>query len=164
VDGALTEDLDISLRDHEVTLEVLVQAMGHINFLIAMEGDRKGLLGTVKVGETSLKNWEMFCFPLKSDWIVSLPRTTPAQGRIGGIFKGEFKLETVADTYLDMTNYRKGMLWVNGRNLGYHWSACGPQYRLYCPGTWLKKGVNTIVVLDTELTEPQQVAGAKTAD
>jgi hypothetical protein len=103
----------------------------------------------------------MFCFPLKSNWIMSLPRMAP--GRMGGIFKGEFELDDVADTYLDMSNYKKGMLWVNGGNLGYHWSARGPQHRLYCPGPWLKKGVNTIVVLDTELTEPQPVTGVRTA-
>ena len=163
LDGALTQYLDIPPRGSEVTLEVLVQAMGHINFLIEMEEDRKGLLGTVKVGDASLKNWAMFCFPLKSDWIVSLPKTSPALGRIGGIFKGEFELDTLADTYLDMSSYKKGMLWVNGRNLGYHWSDRGPQKRLYCPGPWLRKGTNTIVVLDTELTEPRPVAGLRTA-
>jgi hypothetical protein len=94
--------------------------MGHINFLIEMDGDRKGLLGTPKVGRTILKIWEMFCFPLQSDWVMSVPRPAPAPGRIGGIFKGEFKLDTVADTYLDMSKYKKGMLWVNGRNVGYH--------------------------------------------
>jgi hypothetical protein len=163
LEGVLTQNLEIPAREKETTLEVLVQAMGHINFLIEMDADRKGLLGPVKVGDTVLKDWEMFCFPLKSDWVISMPKTSPAPGRIGGIFKGEFNLDTLADIYLDMSNYKKGMLWVNGRNLGYHWSARGPQYRLYCPGPWLKKGVNTIVVLDTELTEPQTVACARTA-
>jgi hypothetical protein len=161
VEGLLTQNLDLPARDKEAILEILVQAMGHINFLIEMDGDRKGLLGPVKVGDAALKNWEMFCFPLKSNWIMSLPRMAP--GRMGGIFKGEFELDDVADTYLDMSNYKKGMLWVNGGNLGYHWSARGPQHRLYCPGPWLKKGVNTIVVLDTELTEPQPVTGVRTA-
>ena len=163
VEGVPTQSPDIPTRDKEATLEILVQAMGHINFLAEMEGDRKGLLGTVNVGGTVLENWEMFCFPLKSDWVMSLPRTAPAPGRLGGIFRGEFELGTVTDTYLDMSNYKKGMLWVNGRNLGYHWSARGPQRRLYCPGPWLKTGVNTIVALDTELSEPQPVAGTRTA-
>lgn len=163
VEGVLEKKLDIPAPDKAATLEILVQAMGHINFLIEMDGDRKGLLGMVKIGDTVLKNWEMFCFPLRSGWVMSLTKTAPAPGRVGGIFKGEFELGTVADTYLDMSKYRKGMLWVNGRNLGYHWSARGPQYRLYCPGPWLKKGANTIMVLDIELSEPQPVAGTGTA-
>jgi hypothetical protein len=105
----------------------------------------------------------MFRLPLKDDWAMSMPKTTPRPGRIGGIFKGEFTLDAVADTFLDMSNYRKGVLWVNGHNLGRHWSAKGPQHRLYCPAPWLKKGTNTIVVLDTELTEPKDVEGCKTA-
>lgn len=163
LDGILTQNLDVPIGDKEAILEVLVHAMGHINFLIEMDADRKGLLGPVKVGNTVLKGWEMFCFPLKSDWVISLLKTSPTPGRIGGIFKGEFNLDTLVDTYLDMSKYKKGMLWVNGRNLGYHWSARGPQYRLYCPGPWLKKGVNSIVVLDTELTAAQPIEGAKTA-
>lgn len=39
------------------------------------------------------------------------------------------------------------MLWVNGKNLGRYWNV-GPQYKLYCPGVWLKKGDNEIVILD----------------
>jgi len=36
---------------------------------------------------------------------------------------------------------------VNGRNLGRHWKI-GPQQTLFCPGVWLRKGTNEIVVLD----------------
>jgi beta-galactosidase len=161
LDGAITQNLSLPFREKQATLEILVQGMGHINYTGEMDGDRKGLLGQVTVGGAFLKNWEMFCFPLKSDWIMSLRKTVPAAGRQGGIFKGEFNLDTVADTYLDMSRYRKGLLWVNGCNLGYHWSERGPQRRLYCPASWLKKGANTIVVLDTELTAPQPVVGVR---
>jgi beta-galactosidase len=40
-----------------------------------------------------------------------------------------------------MSKYGKGYLWVNGRLLGRYWRV-GPQNRLYCPGVWLKKGIN----------------------
>ncbi len=163
LDGVLQKGLDLPARDKEATLELLVEAMGHINFKGEMDGDRKGILGAAKLNGAALKNWQMFRLPLKEDWAMGLQKTTPAPGRSGGIFKGEFTLDTVADTFLDMSNYRKGVLWVNGHNLGRHWSAKGPQHRLYCPAPWLKKGVNAIVVLDTELTEPQEVAGMKTA-
>jgi beta-galactosidase len=53
------------------------------------------------------------------------------------LFKGEFSLSEVGDTFVDMSKWGKGYLWVNGRNLGRYWSI-GPQYRLYCPGVWLK--------------------------
>lgn len=100
-----------------------------------------------------------FGFPLKSDWAMSIPKTSATYGRIGGIFKGQFSLNSVADTYLDLSNYKKGVFWVNGHNLGWHWAEAGPQRRLHCPAPWLIEGVNTIVVLVDVLTEPQPVRG-----
>jgi len=167
VDGALIGTLDRRLGQRDIdlpecakaaTLEILVEAMGHINFTIAMDSDRKGLYGEVKLGAFSLMNWEMLPFPLQNDWIGRLSETTPAAGRPGGIFKGRFALDNVADTFLDMSKWKKGVVWVNGHNLGRYWSI-GPQQRLYCPAPWLKKGENTVMVLDIELTQPQSLDG-----
>ena len=46
-----------------------------------------------------------------------------------------------------METWGKGQVYVNGHALGRFWSI-GPQQTLYCPGCWLKKGSNEIVVLD----------------
>lgn len=151
-------EIDLPQRTNEATLEILVEAMGHINFTIAMDSDRKGLYGDVKLGDSSLQNWEMLPLPLKNDWIGNLRKTTPAPSRPGGIFKGQFTLDNVADTFLDLSKWKKGVVWINGHNLGRYWSI-GPQQRLYCPAPWLKKGENTVFVLDLELTEPQPLDG-----
>ena len=66
---------------------------------------------------------------------------------------GTFNLQTTGDTYLDMSDWGKGVVWVNGHNLGKYWGI-GPQQTLYVPVEWLKKGSNDIVVL--ELLKPQQ--------
>jgi beta-galactosidase len=65
---------------------------------------------------------------------------------------GSFTLDKVADTYLDMSSWGKGTVWVNGHNLGRYWSI-GPQQTLYLPVEWLKKGKNEVVVL--ELLRPE---------
>jgi beta-galactosidase len=67
--------------------------------------------------------------------------------------RGHWRLSRVADTYLDMRNWGKGVVWVNGHNLGRYWSI-GPQQTIYLPAEWLKKGDNEVVVL--ELTRPSQ--------
>jgi beta-galactosidase len=53
----------------------------------------------------------------------------------------------VADTYLDTRGAQKGVVWINQRPLGRFWSI-GPQYALYTPGPWLKKGRNDIIFFD----------------
>jgi beta-galactosidase len=146
-------EIDLPAGAQEATLELLVEAMGHINFTIAMDSDRKGIYGEVKLGDLVLENWEMLPLPLNDTWIGNLSKTD-ATGRPGGIFKGQFNLNDVADTFLDMSKWKKGVVWINGHNLGRYWSI-GPQQRLYCPAPWLKQGENTLVVLDLELTKPQ---------
>jgi beta-galactosidase len=57
-----------------------------------------------------------------------------------------------------MSKWKKGVVWMNGHNLGRFWSI-GPQQRLYCPAPWLKAGANEVVVLDLEVTQPQALEG-----
>ncbi len=45
-----------------------------------------------------------------------------------------------------MSKYKKGYVWVNGKNLGRYWNV-GPSLKIFCPGVWLNKGNNEIVVL-----------------
>lgn len=139
-------------------LDLLVEGMGHINFASYMVGDRKGLLGGVTVDGKKIEGWQMYPFPLKSAWITALPKAQTADGHPGGIFKGHFQLDTVADTFIDMSQWQKGMVWVNGHNLGRYWNI-GPQFRLYCPAPWMKKGDNEIIVLDLHQTSANTVRG-----
>lgn len=53
------------------------------------------------------------------------------------------------------------MVWVNGRTLGRYWGI-GPQHRLYCPASWLRRGRNEIVIFDHHQIEPKPIAFAST--
>ena len=81
-----------------------------------------------------------------------------SDGRPGMFFKGNVGLDSVADTYIDMSRFKKGIVWVNGHNLGRYWYV-GPQQRLYCPASWLKRGTNELLVLDLQQTEAASVRG-----
>lgn len=52
-----------------------------------------------------------------------------------------------------MSNWGKGVVWVNGNNLGKYWKI-GPQQTIYLPKEWLKKGKNEIIIF--EMLKPQQ--------
>jgi beta-galactosidase len=142
------------------TLEILVEAMGHINFG-EFQFDHKGLTERATINGMTLMNWEVFGFPLEESWVGGLLAGPAATDRPGGFFKGSFELAQVADTFLDLSKYQKGYVWVNGHNLGRYWNI-GPQQRLFCPAPWLRKGRNEIVVLDLHQVEPQPIAGKTT--
>ncbi len=62
-----------------------------------------------------------------------------------------------------MRGWVKGLVWVNGHNLGRYWDI-GPQKRLFCPAPFLKAGRNEIVVFDLQATVPSLVRGVRTLD
>ena len=69
-------------------------------------------------------------------------------GREGPAFyRGELKVEAAKDTFLALPGWTKGVVWINGFNLGRYWEK-GPQKTLYVPAPVLKEGVNEIVVFE----------------
>jgi beta-galactosidase len=109
----------------------------------------------------TLMNWEVFLLSLEDTWVQALPADPAPGDRLGVFFRGEFTLARPADTFIDMTGYRKGVVWVNGHNLGRYWDI-GPQHRLYCPASWLRAGRNEVIVLDLHRTEALPLRGEAT--
>ena len=145
-------------------LEILVEAMGHINFAQYMI-DRKGITDRVTLDGMTLMNWETFNLPMTAEWVMGM-KTGDRGARVarpGLFFKGIFKLDSIADTYMDMSRWRTGMVWVNGHNLGRYWNA-GPQLRLYCPASWLKKGENEMMVFDLLQANAASIRGVMTLE
>ena len=75
-----------------------------------------------------------------------------------GYYRAFFNINKVGDTFLDLSTWGKGMVYVNGHALGRFWNI-GPQQTLYCPGCWLKKGKNEIIILDIAGPKEQTIAG-----
>lgn len=145
-------------------LEILVEGMGHINFAQFMI-DRKGITDRVTLNGMTLMNWNMYPMPLDYEFMKNgLSRTAGLSDDKEGIFfTGEFHLSATGDTYFDMSRYSKGLVYINGHNLGRYWNI-GPQQRLYCPAGWLKKGENEIIVLDLHQKEAAVISGKTTLE
>ena len=157
--GINSIDLPATGSEHPL-LEIFTEAMGRINFANAMI-DRKGITDRVVLNGMTLMNWEVCGFPMNDGYTASLRKTGSVQQKPGVFFRGTLVLEETADTFIDMTNFVKGFVWVNGHNLGRYWEI-GPQTRLYCPASWLKKGENEITVFDLHRTGPGSVRGFTT--
>jgi beta-galactosidase GanA len=168
VDGRQVGTLDRRLGENSLelprtdnpmpVLDILVEGMGHINYGQEMI-DRKGITDRVTLSGMVLMNWEVFLFALEDSWVSTLPSGSVDASRPGMFFRGSFHIDRPADTYIDMAGYRKGVVWVNGHNLGRYWNI-GPQQRLYCPAPWLKAGENVVVVFDLHKTDPSPLRGA----
>jgi beta-galactosidase len=160
-DGVSSIDIPESKAANPV-LEILVEGMGRINFAQQLI-DRKGITDRVTLNGMTLMNWKVYNLPMDEKFIYDLRSSSRTPGKRGIFFKGNFFLGAPGDTFLDLSNFKKGIAWVNGHNLGRYWST-GPQKRLYCPASFLRQGTNEMVVFDLLQTEPQIVVGFKTAE
>jgi hypothetical protein len=142
-------------------LQILVEGMGRINFAQQLI-DRKGITERVSLNGMTLMNWQVYPLPMGLSFVQSLQKSS-SEERPGVFFKGTFSLEKTADTYFDLSQYTKGVIWINGHNLGRYWNA-GPQHSLYCPASWLKQGKNEVIIFDLIQTDPKPIKGVKTLE
>jgi beta-galactosidase GanA len=160
-EGINTIDIPESKVDVPV-LEIFVEAMGRINFAQYLI-DRKGITDRVTLNGMTLMNWTVYKLPMDWKFIYDLRSTGKTLDKPGIFFKGNFSLIATGDTYFDISNYTKGIVWVNGHNLGRYWNI-GPQKRLYCPASWIRQGLNEIIIFDLHEKEPQFVASMPTVE
>ena len=138
-------------------IEILVDSFGHVGYGQAM-ADRKGIVGEIRLDGEAQRYWSVHGFPLDEAFLAGLRPPERAPERPAVFFKGTVALARTADTYLDMSGWDKGYVWVNGHLLGRYWRI-GPQQRLFCPASWLKEGENEVLVFDLHRTEAGAIEG-----
>ncbi|HWH49977.1 MAG TPA: hypothetical protein VN651_00415, partial [Gemmatimonadaceae bacterium] len=75
-------------------------------------------------------------------------------------YRGTFRVDRPGDTFLDLRDWGKGTVWVNGHQLGRFWDI-GPEQTLYLPGPWLRRGANDVVVFDLVTPARRTLAGLR---
>jgi beta-galactosidase len=145
------DSLQITLPKGTVVLDLLVENLGRINFGPYLLENKKGITKGVWLNGKELKGWQNYSLPFETPPVVNAANDN-GQSITGPVLrKAGFILERTGDTYLDMSTWGKGVVWVNGHNLGRYWNV-GPQQTLYIPAEWLVKGKNELIIL--EMIEP----------
>ena len=144
------------------TLDILVENMGRINYGAEIIHNLKGIISPVMIdGNEITGNWNMYKFPFDHQPDLQHYGDTYTKNH-PVIYNGSFILSKTGDTFLDLSEWGKGIVFVNGHNLGRYWNA-GPQQTLYLPGCWLKKGKNTISIFEQINTKEQkEISGIRT--
>jgi len=148
-------------REKSARLDILVEAMGHVNFGNEIH-DRKGLQGPVQLAGGNQTNellgqWQVYPLHLDASQLAGLNWQS---GAVTGpaFWRGSFNLEKATDTFLDLQNWGKGVVWINGHCLARYWNI-GPSQTAYIPGPWLRAGSNEVVILDLLGPSQPTVAG-----
>lgn len=168
VDGEKVGELNRNTQTYEIdinipfnaTLQILVENMGRINYGDEIVRNTKGIIEPVTINETQISGgWNMYSLPMSEMPELSKmgSRNVVKNGssqakRLAGnpvLYEGTFQLDATGDTFLDMEAWGKGIVFINGHNIGRYWNV-GPQQTLYIPGVWLKKGENKIVIFEQQ--------------
>nr|XP_018915941.1 PREDICTED: beta-galactosidase-like [Bemisia tabaci] len=153
--------LTLLQKDKGKKLSIFIENQGYINYEKHMQGDFKGLLSIPAVDGRPLLGWTMTKISLSNVKPLHDMLTTPNSSmvKLPAFYMAEFKLpqengsySQPADTFLDPSGWGKGVVFVNGKNMGRYWPSVGPQITLYIPGCYLKAypGVNKLVILEEE--------------
>ncbi|MDQ8737107.1 beta-galactosidase [Paenibacillus sp. LHD-38] len=133
-------------------LRILVENMGRINYGPFL-ADRKGITEGVRHGNQFLYGWTIWTLPLDNLKPLSFAAIEKETTNGPAFYRAELNIEHApADTFLKLEGWSKGVVYVNGFNLGRYWKA-GPQQTLYIPAPLLRQGSNEIIVFDIDGTE-----------
>lgn len=143
----------LSNERHTITLNYPAAVNQTLQILVEIEGyqafpERKGLLSPVHLNTTDLKYWTMWAFGFDKieglqNRISALPsrRDRPSGKQTASLFRSTFvapeNLEETLDSFLDVSRFGRGMLFLNHRLLG-KFNSLGPQQSLYVPSCFIK--------------------------
>ena len=147
--GRRNDEIIIELAESEqIRLDILVENMGRVNYGPKLR-DQKGILRGVRIGQRYHFGWTMHSLPLDS---LSCLEYTDLDSKINtpAFLTGSFRAEEIADTFIRLDGFTKGVVFVNGFNIGRYWNTAGPQKTLYIPAPLLRLEQNQITVFELE--------------
>lgn len=133
------------------TVEIVVDACGKKNSGFPADqltGIADGIGRVTIAGDTvGITDWRIIPIPDNYSFFASRPWSDDALPEGPGFFIGNFNLETPASTFLDLSKWGKGIVYINGRRAGDFWSI-GPTQTVEVAADMLRAGSNEIIVFD----------------
>ena len=156
------EDIMVAYPSEKVTLGVLVENMGRVNYgyKLTAPTQSKGIGRGVMVDLHFVGNWQMYPLPLED--ISKVDYQGVFKEGLPSFYRYTFHVDCLQDTFLDLRGFGKGVAFVNGHNLGRFWEK-GPIRSLYVTQKWLKEGENEIVLFETEGKYKEHLVFSNTA-
>ncbi|XP_069003810.1 beta-galactosidase-1-like protein 2 [Embiotoca jacksoni] len=140
------------------TLSLLVENCGRVNYGKTLDEQRKGLVGDIQLNKRPLRDFIIRSLDMKPGFVKRLERSghwmsVRQRPSCPGFFQAKFYVNSFPrDTFLKLPGWNKGVVFINGKNLGRYWSI-GPQQTLYVPGPWLHRGDNQVIVFEEQETD-----------
>jgi len=148
--GRLTDNhkkIDIKTPAGKYLLQIYVENIGRITYGPEITDNSKGLFGAVTLAGNKILNWKMIPLMIKQYPVKDLVFEDRKETALPGFYKGNFKIDELKKTYLDITGWGMGEVWVNQKYIGSYWEE-EKQQSILIPSEDLVKGENEIVVFE----------------
>ena len=143
-------------RGEKLKLDILCENMGRVNYGPKLL-DRKGIKG-VRFGLQYHFGWNMYPMTMDDLSGIKFSPYSGTQEKYAGFFRGYLDIDSVpCDTFIELPCFTKGIVIINGFNLGRYFNPAGPQKTLYVPAPILKPGKNEIIVFESDLATNSEV-------
>ncbi len=155
--------IDLQIPENGGKLDILVENQGRVNFSLTMEENRKGIIGGVVLNNQMFhSNWTMRSLPLSNLEKISW-KTIPNNSKkikYPAFFKAKISIKEPKDTYLTFGKSGRGYCWINGYPLA-RYDKTSPLITMHIPAALLKKGENTIEILELKSADLQNIKSVK---
>lgn len=168
LDGVPAGVLSRELGERTITLHsggrlsILLEDQGRVNYGQRI-GEAKGLIGPALLDGDELLGWEIRHLDFGGGELADLDELREGgwelpRGGVPGpsLSFARFDADGPGDRYLCLDGWTKGVVFVNGFNLGRYWSR-GPQRTLYVPGPLIKEGDNELAILELHGSSTREV-------
>lgn len=150
---------DIFLKGpRRIKIDILVENLGRINFGKELY-DRKGLIGDLVLHDLSYNAYsKCFGYRVYGLNMEKLPAAFcgKAQKNSPAFYRYTFGCAAPCDALLWLAGFTRGVVFLNGFNLGRHWEIAHSENKLYIPAPLMRRGENEIVVFDVLHNEKEK--------
>lgn len=142
------ERIDVELTKEMNQLDILIENMGRVNYghKLLADTQRKGIRQGVMSDLHFILDWEQYRLSFDQERTIDFSKEW--QAGQPAFYQYQFHLEDVADTFVNLQDFGKGIVLVNGHHIGRFWNK-GAQQSLYIPKGFLKTE-NEVIVFETE--------------
>lgn len=144
----LAKEFIVGVEETDNDLKILVENMGRVNYGHKLEAtsQKKGINQGVMVDLHFVEGWDHYLIDFDRYKNINWDGK---EDEGPGFYEYILDTDDPKDSFIDLSSFGKGIVLVNGFNLGRFYNV-GPSLSLYLPGALLKKGENQIIVFETE--------------
>lgn len=143
------EEVNIKQTYDNSQLDILVEHMGRVNYGFKLDSptQKKGIKTGVMQDIHFILDWKQY--PIDIDKASNIDFNNSRINNTPAFYKFVVDIDKPEDTFIDLSEFGKGCVLVNGFNIGRFWQI-GPTLSLYISKHLLKKGTNEIIIFETE--------------